>query len=150
MNSEIVSKIYNKSLDILSRREHSSDELEKKLFQKFESKEDIKKVIYKLKENNLINDRRFSEFYVIARKRKGFGPKKILFELEQKGVKSSVSIEIINNEGGWIEAAKKVFTKKFGNKQESDTKTILKQKSFLLNRGFSFKEIESVFLNDML
>jgi SOS response regulatory protein OraA/RecX len=40
--------------------------------------------------------------------------------------------------------------KKFKNGPSEEFKEKIKQKSFLQNRGFSFKEIESVFLNDML
>ena len=58
--------------------------------------------------------------------------------------------EIIDNEGKWADSAKKVFMKKFKNGPSDDLKESIKQKSFLQNRGFSFKEIESVFFNDML
>jgi SOS response regulatory protein OraA/RecX len=42
------------------------------------------------------------------------------------------------------------FTKKFKNGPSEEIKQKLKQKNFLQNRGFGFKEIESVFTNDML
>ncbi len=41
MTDEIVSNIYNKALDIISRREHSEKELENKLLKKFESSEQL-------------------------------------------------------------------------------------------------------------
>jgi Uncharacterized protein conserved in bacteria len=44
----------------------------------------------------------------------------------------------------------KILIKKLKNGLSSDIKTKNKQKAFLQNRGFSFKEIESVFANDML
>ena len=62
--------IYNKALDILSRREHSQKELTEKLIKKFDKSELIYNVLDKLSEKNLINDTRFSEAYVSARKRK--------------------------------------------------------------------------------
>jgi len=37
MTEEIISDIYNKALDIISRREHSEKELENKLLKKFDS-----------------------------------------------------------------------------------------------------------------
>ncbi len=150
MSNDIFNFIYNKALDLLSRREHSSKEIRDKLLLRFDDKIVINSVITKLKENNLINNTRFAEAYVSSRKRKGFGPKKICFELLSKGVSESVANRIINEEGGWKRAAKLVFTKKFKNGLSSDVKDSLKQKSFLKNRGFGFKEIESVFGDDML
>ena len=150
MSDDIFNVIYNKALDLLSRREHSSKEIREKLLLRFDEIVVINSVITKLEENNLINDTRFAEAYVSSRKRKGFGPKKISFELLSKGLSESVANRIIDEEGGWKGAAKLAFTKKFKNGLSSDVKNALKQKSFLKNRGFGFKEIESVFGNDML
>jgi len=150
MSDDIFNAVYNKALDLLSRREHSSKEIREKLILRFDDIVIINSVITKLEENNLINDTRFAEAYVSSRKRKGFGPKKITFELLSKGVSESVANRIIDEEGGWKRAAKLAFTKKFKNGISSDVKNSLKQKSFLKNRGFGFKEIESVFGDDML
>ena len=150
MSDDIFNAVYNKALDLLSRREHSSKEIREKLILRFDDIVIINSVITKLEENNLINDTRFAEAYVSSRKRKGFGPKKISFELLSKGVSESVANRMIDEEGGWKRAAKLAFTKKFKNGLSSDVKNSLKQKSFLKNRGFGFKEIESVFGDDML
>ena len=61
MSSELFSEIYNKALDILSRREHSVLELNQKLQKKFDTEYDIQETISRLKKNNLLNDYRFSE-----------------------------------------------------------------------------------------
>ncbi len=147
MSSELSSLIYNKALDILSRREHSEHELKLKLYKKFEaiSDSEIEEVIIRLENNNLLNDFRFAETYALIRKRKGFGPNKIYHELINKGIKESISDEIISAEDSWEDAALKVFRKKYKDGISEDTKERLKQKNFLHNRGFSFKEIESVF-----
>tara|TARA_B100000945_G_scaffold156091_2_gene125174 strand:- start:4877 stop:5329 length:453 start_codon:yes stop_codon:yes gene_type:complete len=150
MSEEQFTSIYNKALDLISRREHSKKEIRDKLLIRFDDRDVINSVINKLNSNNLIDDYRFAELYVISRKRKGFGPKKIAFELLGKGINDSVSKEIISNEGGWNQTAKKVFTKKFKEGPCQEPKLKLKQKTFLQNRGFTFKEIESVFVNDML
>jgi len=145
MSSEFLSLIYNKALDILSRREHSAHELKLKLHKKFEAISEIEEVITKLESNNLLNDFRFAETYARIRKRKGFGPNKIHYELKNKGIKESISNEIISAEDGWGDAALQAFKKKYKDGISEDTKERLKQKNFLHNRGFSFKEIESVF-----
>ena len=145
MNDEFFSSVYNASLDIISRREHSEQEITKKLLKKFDTPEVIDRVITKLVANNLINDVRYAQMYVLVRKRKGFGPKKIQFELISRGINDSISSLVIKEEGSWKEAAQKVFNKKFKNGTSQDFKERNKQKSFLQNRGFSFEEIDSVF-----
>ena len=144
MERNISSLIYNKALDILSRREHSKKELRLKLSKKFEDTEEIIEVIDRLESNNLLNDFRFAELYVSMRKRKGFGPNRISYELLNKGIKDSVSNQIIIAENGWEDAALKVFNKKYKAGVSKDFKIKSKQKNFLQNRGFGFKEIESV------
>ena len=145
MNEEFFATVYNKALDIVSRREHSEKEIKNKLLEKFDAPEIIEQVVLKLIENNLINDVRFAEMYVLIRKRKGFGPKKIQFELMARGIDNSISSLVITEEGSWKEAAQKAFNKKFKNGASQEFKERNKQKTFLQNRGFSFEEIDSVF-----
>jgi regulatory protein len=144
MNEECFASVYNKALDIISRREHSEKEIKNKLLEKFDTPELIDEIISKLIENNLINNVRYAEMYVHVRKRKGFGPKKIKFELMTKGIDDSISSIAIIEEGSWKEAAQKAFNKKFRNGASNEFKERNKQKSFLQNRGFSFEEIDSV------
>ena len=138
MNEEFFATVYNKALDIVSRREHSEKEIKNKLLEKFDAPEIIEQVVLKLIENNLINDVRFAEMYVLIRKRKGFGPKKIRFELMARGIDDSISSLVITEEGSWKEAALKAFNKKFKNGASQEFKERNKQKTFLQNRGFSF------------
>ena len=145
MNDDAYKAIYNKALDIISRREHSQKELSDKLIKKFNIPELVDSVIHGLLEKDLLNDYRYSESYVVARKRKGFGPKKIGYELVSRGVNENIASEVIGAEGGWNEAALKAFNKKFKAGIAEDFKEQNKQKVFLQNRGFSFQEIDSVF-----
>ena len=145
MNDDTYKAIYNKALDIISRREHSQKELSDKLITKFNIPELVDSVIHGLLEKNLLNDYRYSESYVVARKRKGFGPKKIGYELVSRGVNETTASEVIDAEGGWNEADLKAFNKKFKAGIGEDFKEQNKQKAFLQNRGFSFEEIDSVF-----
>ena len=145
MNDDAFKLVYNKALDIISRREHSQKELTGKLLDKFSEEEIVNSVINNLVQKNLLNDTRYSEAYVVSRKRKGFGPKKILYELIARGVIENIACEVIENEGGWKDAALKAFNKKFKKGKAMDFKELNKQKTFLQNRGFSFEEIDSVF-----
>ena len=145
MNDDAYKAIYNKALDIISRREHSQKELTDKLAKKYDIPELVDSVIHGLLEKNLLNDYRYSESYVVARKRKGFGPKKIGYELISRGVNENTASEVIDAEGGWNDAALKAFNKKFKAGISKDFNEQNKQKIFLQNRGFSFEEIDSVF-----
>ena len=78
--------------------------------QNLRDKEIIESVIEKLSQNNLVNNMRYAEAYVSARKRKGFGPKKIAFELSSKGIDESVTNSVIIQEGDWESAAKLAFS----------------------------------------
>ncbi|MDA0774975.1 MAG: regulatory protein RecX [Proteobacteria bacterium] len=145
MTDEIFSLIYNKALDIISRREHSEKEIREKLYKKFNDHKVSELVITSLIEKGLVNDHRFAEMYIVARKRKGFGPKKIAYELLAKGVSDDISSQALNEEGGWRIAALNAFNKKYKNGIADNFKEMNKQKIFLQNRGFTFEEIDSVF-----
>ena len=58
MNDDAYKAIYNKALDIISRREHSQKELSDKLIKKFNIPELVDSVIDGLLEKNLLNDYR--------------------------------------------------------------------------------------------
>ena len=56
MSDDLFNLIYNKSLDLLSRREHSRKELKEKLLLRFQSDDMIQTVLDKLETYNLINE----------------------------------------------------------------------------------------------
>lgn len=133
--------VYNKSLDLISRREHSTFELIQKLKKRYGSIVILDEVILKLQDLKLLDDHRFAEAYIKARSRKGFGPIRIEAELRQRRVNESVITSELRNIEDWHLLASTAFKKKFSNFQK-DTQLILKAKSFLQNRGFSYEQIE--------
>ena len=139
-----LAEIYNKALDLLSRREHSRKELYLKLLKRYESKENINSALDKLEENNLLSDSRFADEYVQARRRKGFGPIKITVELEKRGVEELLISNEINKFDDLDKLAELSFKKRFPDGASKDFKQLQKQKNFLSNKGFTFYQIESV------
>ena len=137
-------EIYNKALDLLSRREHSRKELFLKLINRFESQEEINLTLDKLEGKNLLSDSRFAEEYVQARRKKGFGPIKISAELEKRGVYETLISKEIDKFDDWEKIAELSFKKKFPNGVSKDFRKLQKQKNFLSNKGFTFYQIESV------
>jgi len=137
-------EIYNKALDLLSRREHSRKELFLKLINRFESQEEINLTLDKLEGKKLLSDSRFAEEYVQARRKKGFGPIKISAELEKRGVNESLISKEIDKFCDWENIAELSFKKKFPDGVSKDFRKLQKQKNFLSNKGFTFYQIESV------
>lgn len=145
MTSEAFKLVYNKALDLVSRREHSCHELIQKLNKRFpETLPIIEAVIEKLVVNNILNDERFAEMYLNSRARKGFGPKKIEIELNSKKVDSLLIANAIAEYESWTENAKNELFKKFKGIKPTDYKSKMKQKQFLFNRGFNSQIIEQI------
>ena len=145
MTSETFALIYNKALDLVSRREHSCYELIQKLNKRFpETMPIIEDVAQKLVTNNILNDERFAEMYLNSRARKGFGPKKIEMELNFKKVDSSFIAIAIAEYESWTENAQNELLKKFKGVKPTDYNSKMKQKQFLFNRGFSSQIIERI------
>ena len=145
MTSETFALIYNKALDLVSRREHSCYELIQKLNKRFpETMPVIEDVVQKLVTNNILNDERFAEMYLNSRARKGFGPKKIEMELHSKKIDSSFIATAISEYDNWAENAENELLKKFKGIKPNDFNSKMKQKQFLFNRGFSTQIIEQI------
>lgn len=145
MTSETFALIYNKALDLVSRREHSCYELIQKLNKRFpETMPVIEDVVQKLVTNNILNDERFAEMYLNSRARKGFGPKKIEMELNSKKIDSSFIATAIAEYDNWAENAENELLKKFKGIKPNDFNSKMKQKQFLFNRGFSTQIIEQI------
>ena len=145
MTSETFALIYNKALDLVSRREHSCYELIQKLNKRFpETMPIIEDVVQKLVINNILNDERFAEMYLNSRARKGFGPKKIEMELHSKKIDSSFIATAIAEYDNWAENAENELLKKFKGIKPNDFNSKMKQKQFLFNRGFSTQIIEQI------
>ena len=145
MSSEAFTIVYNKALDLVSRREHSRHELRQKLNKRFpETMPIIEEALDKLVLNNILDDERFVEMYLNARARKGFGPKKIEMELYSKKVDSMLIGNAIEAYESWTENAANELKKKFKGIKPTDYQSKMKQKQFLFNRGFSTQIIEQI------
>ena len=145
MTSEAFTVVYNKALDLVSRREHSRHELMQKLNKRFpETMPIIEEALDKLIANKILDDERFAEMYLNSRARKGFGPKKIEMELYSKRVDSFLIANAIEAYESWNENAENELKKKFKGIQPTDYQSKMKQKQFLFNRGFSSQIIEQI------
>jgi len=145
MSSEAFTIVYNKSLDLVSRREHSRHELMQKLDKRYPATSPIiEEVLDKLEINKILDDERFAEMYLNSRARKGFGPKKIEMELNSRRVNSVFISNAIEAYENWLENAQKVLKKKFKDQKPLDYQSKMKRKQFLFSRGFSTPIIDKV------
>ena len=145
MSAEAFIIVYNKALDLVSRREHSRHELMQKLDKRYPNTTSIiEDALDKLETNKILDDERFAEMYLNSRARKGFGPKKIEMELHSKKVDSFFISNAIEAYEDWLENAKNELQKKFKGVVPNDYKSTMKQKQFLFNRGFTTQIIERI------
>jgi regulatory protein len=116
-----------KALHLLSRREHTRQEINSKLKPKAEDPVALNDVLDALKEEHLQSDERFAESYIRMRVNRGYGPSRIRQELREKGV-SADEIKLALEASGydWGELAKAARTKKFGGQKPKEAKRVIR------------------------
>lgn len=125
-------------LRLLAMREHSQFELHQKLQVRGHAAEDIQAVLQDLSDRGWQNDQRFAEAYARQRLQKGYGPLKLRFELQQKGIKDFDLDSFADQEcGGWQDCLWAVYQRKYDNKIQLSPAEWLKRSRFLQQRGFS-------------
>ena len=145
--------IQRSALNYLARRDHSALELTNKLENKGYSNALIKVVIQQLKDKRLLNDANFAEQYCRMRRNRGFGPLRIIAELQARGIAAETIaevVEIADNE--WFIVAHHLWQKRFKNPVKNlgpnDFTRRAKQMRFLHYRGFTREQIDNAFNND--
>lgn len=136
--SEFDRKIITDAITrMLARREHSFDEICKKLSLKGIERSVVLPILQEFCDADIQSDERFAESRARMLAAKGQGPRKIKLDLQQYGVDEYIA-EIALNETDvdWFESARQVRIKKFGSPAKTEFKDVAKQKQFLQYRGF--------------
>jgi regulatory protein len=142
----MLPKIRTLAVKLLTIREHSQFELKQKLCQKAFPATEVEAVIKELADKKLQSDERFIEGYINMRKGRGFGPRRIQMELEQRGIAKEEAKEFSkSNDDSWTKLANEVRTKKFGKKIPEAYQLCLPQMRFLYYKGFTSDQIKKVF-----
>ncbi|MCU7555054.1 recombination regulator RecX [Alteromonas sp. ASW11-19] len=127
---------------MLARREHSRNEILRKLAQKGMSESDVTPVLDEFSEAGIQSDSRYAESRARALALKGSGPRKIAGDLAQHGVCELLIEEAIAAiETDWFTLAREVKEKKFGPELAEDYRARMKQMQFLQYRGFAQSHI---------
>jgi regulatory protein len=144
-NQKAFAQRYNACLDWLSRREHSSFEVERKLKERFpDDLSLVPLVLARLQASGLQDDFRFAEMLVRYRASRGQGPIKIRAELKAKGVAQVVVSDVLSGSTfDWSEVASSVIAKKYGEPGEMPLtpKERARRQRFLQSRGFPYEHI---------
>lgn len=145
-DNQAAQKALKAAMMLLSRREHSTQELLRKIVSKGFNTNTVEQQLVELQKKDLLSDQRFTESYVRFRSQKGFGPIRIQQELRQKGIEGHL-IETYANvmDNQWFERAVKVRDKRFGGELPEDITIKAKQIRFLQYRGFTQDHIQAVF-----
>jgi len=133
-------------MDFLARREHSEQELRRKLNARTEDADEAEVVLQQLKDEGLQSDERFTEAYVHHRVNAGIGPLKIRYELRQKGIDESLADAILEPLAEqWEAMMRRQRERKYGEVIPADYAERMKQARFLQNRGFSPESVMRLF-----
>jgi regulatory protein len=126
------------ALGLLARREHSRDELRRKLESRGFDAGDVNSLLDKLAAERLQSDTRFAESYIRARAARGFGPVRIRVELRERGVSDALIDEYLDEHAQrWRDALYAQYRKRFGDKPANDYRERARRGRFLQQRGFS-------------
>ena len=132
-----------RALRLLSGREHSRAELERKLAKFEEAPGQLAQVLDTLAAKDFINEGRVVES-VVHRRAGRLGASRIKRELQQKGLEpEAVALAVTHLRETELERARAVWGKKFGA-QPSDAAERSKQMRFLASRGFGGDTIHKV------
>jgi regulatory protein len=136
------------ALNLLARREHSRQELERKLGARDFPAEIIEATLTELTTSGALAEKRFTESFVRARAARGQGPVRIRVELAERGIASDDSTAMLKGEQDWHALARAVRAKRFGPALPKDFKERARQARFLQYRGFDAAQIKSALEGD--
>ena len=129
------------AVKLLARREHSMQELRRKLSSRAFSNESVDAAVSSLQEADLVSDTRYVEVFVRSRINRGDGPVKVLASLRERGVDDELIEQFLKYDDlFWVDRAERVIDKKFGPQpvvdDEIDSDDWGKRARFLAGRGF--------------
>ncbi len=126
------------ALRLLARREHSREELDRKLVARGFDAATVTALLDQLDAEHLQSDARFTESYVHARRARGFGPMRIRMELEERGVAKDLIDEHLDERAAvWQDLMCAQYRKRYGDARADEYSERTRRARFLQRRGFS-------------
>ena len=141
--------ILNKMLGLLAVREHSAQELRRKLKQRFfkittfDVSALVERCLLEMQEHDFQSDERFARRFTESKlANKPQGPFKILQDLQNHGISHEQAHAVLNkfgNDGFWLKKAVDCLERLQINNKKQTTEALSKK---LYQRGFSWETIE--------
>ena len=152
------SRLLDRAVRILAMRDHSEQELRRKLAAPVMGKngpeeidatsEDYDKVIAWCIESRYLDDDRFVQQFIASRSRKGYGPARVRQELGQKGIsREAIERAMRECEIEWAQLARDQAIRKYGEPLPVDFAEKVKVQRFLLYRGYLMEDIQTIWRN---
>ena len=152
------SRLLDRAVRILAMRDHSEQELRRKLAAPVMGKngpeeidatpEDYDKVIAWCIESRYLDDDRFVRQFIASRSRKGYGPARVRQELGQKGIqRESIERAMRECEIDWARLAREQAIRKYGEPLPVAFSEKVKVQRFLLYRGYLMEDIQAIWRN---
>jgi len=143
MPKQPAPSLMGRALRYLSRREHSQQELRKKLLPFAESEQELADLLLKLEKQGWLSNERFAEG-LARRKSDRYGSLKIVDELKQNGVeletvdRLKAQLKQTDAQRAW-----NLWDRKFGAPAE-DQKNKAKQMRYLVSKGFPLEVVSKI------
>jgi len=147
------SDIYLRALNLLSRRDHTAVELQRKLAARGFSAESIAELLEQLAGKGYLDDKRFAERWTESaiRNGRGYGVR-ILQELQQRGISREMAAEAVAAAAVHYsvhDSLSAIVSRRFSSFDPASASRKEKQRvySYLQRRGFSIQAITGFFNN---
>lgn len=132
-----------RAVGYLSRREHSRQELGRKLATYAESPDEVEPVLASLEKDGWLSTERFTQS-LVHRRAPGQGVARIVQELKQHGVDAKQIADVKQSlQASEFGRAREVWARRYGD-PPADAQARAKQTRFLMSRGFSYDVIRKV------
>jgi len=149
-----IPDIYQRALKLLTRRDHTTVELQRKLAVRGYSAESIAVVLDQLAEKGYLDDRRFAERWTESALKSGRGyGVRILQELQKRGISRAVAAEAVADAAAEYpeqDSLAAIVSRRFSafNPASAPLKEKQRVYSYLQRRGFSLQAISGFFINN--
>lgn len=126
------------AVTLLARREHGRRELERKLRGRGVEGEVVAEVVARLLERGHLSEQRFVESLLRQRLRQGYGPARLLADLQAKQADPEVYQPLLAAlEVDWLERAREQREQRFGPRLPESGTERARQGRYLTRRGFT-------------
>ncbi len=132
-----VEQAYGQALRYLARREYSRLELGYKLSSRGYADGLVEETLDRLEAEGALDEMRMAEAWCRVRFERGYGPRRIVAELRERGVGPTARGYAYLTTEQERALAVQVLTKRFGETPPEDHRAAAKRKRFLEYRGFS-------------